>query len=171
MHVRHSPRPRLQRAFIAWLSTARPRFKLPVSIVACTKRHIRCRLLGCTRAIDITLTTELTVCALRDNECWDVLLWLDVQAQKTQGRYFCALCPPENRDSYASRDALWCAELFEPFLTWVNQHAAQASWLDFHATAGGSTWAKFGHDDQETQSPTLVGRIAVRSHGQNTRQK
>lgn len=55
--------------------------------------------------------------------------------------YCCALYQPEHRTYYANREALWQAELFGPFLSWLNAKLYPATWLGLYRITGGSTWA------------------------------
>jgi hypothetical protein len=40
--------------------------------------------------------------------------------------YVCDECPEDDRPVFPSREALWRAEVFEPFLAWVNRELANA---------------------------------------------
>jgi hypothetical protein len=67
--------------------------------------------------------------------------------------YYCALCIPEYRTYYACREALWQAELFEPFLDWLNNKLFPAIWLGLYQGKGGGTWAELLN---ETDPEALV---------------
>jgi hypothetical protein len=48
--------------------------------------------------------------------------------------------------TWPTREALWQDQLFEPFLKWVNERLAPATWLRLYGTKGG-TWAKLGNHE------------------------
>lgn len=54
----------------------------------------------------------------------------------------CDLCPEDTRPVYPSRETLWQAEIFEPFLNWVNDELAGAEAVFVSGNEGrGITWA------------------------------
>ena len=80
----------------------------------------------------------LGVEAIRDGECWDILLDLDAAPEDVQGGVNCALC----RDGrvWPSRDALWADHLWAPFSAWLGD-LSQATGIEWGGQAGSSTWA------------------------------
>lgn len=72
--------------------------------------------------------------------CWDLLVCFDAAPVPTANGYCCALCQPEFRTYYANREALWQAELFDPFLDWLNNKLYPAIWLGLYRGKDGSTW-------------------------------
>jgi hypothetical protein len=82
-------------------------------------------------------------------------LCLETIPKRVTGGYVCDLCPRESRPVLPDRPALWIAELFEPFLAWVNGDLAKAKWLALHGSPDDAAWARLLADD--TPSQTLRG--------------
>ncbi len=83
---------------------------------------------------------------------WDLVLCLEAAPQRTPLGYLDQMVLPEYRELYATEDELWQAELFEPFLHWVNEDLAPACRLGLWRTEeGGATWAKLLRQGNMTQ--------------------
>jgi hypothetical protein len=61
---------------------------------------------------------------------------------RTRGGYFCELCPKDTRQIYPSRDALRTADIFEPFLDWINDDLAKAEAIVLDGEPGRWTSAR-----------------------------
>jgi hypothetical protein len=120
----------IQRAFLQWLNENRGRFAIEIKPGRRTDAVLEFAFAGINGAIAGFLSTwEICVVANHEGECWDFLLSLETTPRRVPGGYVCDLCPPESREVFAHRSALWTFELFEPFLDWVNSELAPAKWL------------------------------------------
>jgi hypothetical protein len=120
----------LQRAFSKWLEKNRARFAVEIKLGRRTDTALEFSFAGIDSAISGALTTwEINVTVTHEDECWDFLLSLDAEPKRVQSGYICRLCPPDSRPVFPNRPSLWTAELFEPFLEWVNEDLAKAKWL------------------------------------------
>lgn len=82
----------------------------------------------------------ISVSALRDGECWDLLMDEDLVAENEADGWFCALCPADGRQHLPSIETLWADHLFEAFRRWVST-LGEAQGVGFYG-GGGITWAK-----------------------------
>ena len=124
------PKPRIQRCFLTWLEEARPRLAVQPRLIRRTRRSIELRFEGITAAISANLNNyEVNVWVERRGTFWDIIFnpWVEVRGRR--GGYFCGACPANGRASYATREALWQAHLFEEFEQWVNDDLARATHL------------------------------------------
>lgn len=146
------PRRMIQRAFLKWLEENRARFAVEIKLGRRTDNVLEFTFAGINRAISGALTTwEINVTVMLEEECWDFLLSLDAEPKRVQGGYVCDLCPRDSRPIFPDRPSLWGAELFEPFLEWVNDNLAKAKWLALHGNPGYATWARLLRDDKSSQ--------------------
>jgi hypothetical protein len=136
-----SARLRLQRVFDAWYRTNMSRFLVDLEFVRRTDDYLHFAFHGFERSIDATLSADLSVHITWDGVWWDELLTLEAYPIKTEGGYVCSECDPTTRPVFPTRQALWEAELFDPFLAWVNECLAVAQTLHLSRT-GGMTSAK-----------------------------
>ena len=142
---RSRPRPAIQRAFHAWYEGASARFVVPVLLGRRTDRSWTLTLGGSTTPALCSWLYGygIAVSAEWGGVAWDLVLCLEAAPQRTPLGYLDHMVLPEHRELYASKDELWRAELFEPFLRWVNEELAPARRLGLWRTEeGGATWAK-----------------------------
>ena len=98
---------------------------------------------GITPSLEITLTHDIGVHAMKNGEWWDALLFFEARPVKTEEGYICRYCKPEYIHPYPTRKALWIDHMFEPFLDWVNGTLPQMQWLSLSQTeCGGARWAE-----------------------------
>ena len=64
--------------------------------------------------------------ASRNDECIDMLFSHDSSPKRVPGGFVCTQCDPKTRLTLPTREAIWEGNLFEPFLTWVNECLAPA---------------------------------------------
>ena len=74
-------------------------------------------------------------------------LSLEAVPKRVPGGYVCDLCPPGSRPVFPNRPSLWTAELFEPFLQWVNEGLAKAKWLALYGSPDFAAWARLSGED------------------------
>lgn len=134
--VRYRSR-RFQRCFLEWLGQNRARFALKPRLD--DKKASRPRLFfrGITNHVKVSLGANgIFVVVMWQGEVLDILGDFDSNPQRSPQRYFSGLVLPEYRKSYFSKDALWRKEVFEPFLTWVNERLTGSNWLGMIKTSG-----------------------------------
>jgi hypothetical protein len=149
-------RHRIQHAFHDWYRVNQNRFLLELDFI---KRSSHRMLFGFAR-VDRIITVQLMRNDLsvfagrpeanRNDECIDMLASFDSSPKRVPGGYVCTECNPETRLTLPTREAVWEGDLFEPFLTWVNEYLAPASALRCHVSDG-LTYATL------IQEPTEIG--------------
>lgn len=145
-------RPRIQRAFFAWLIRNRDRLSFDLLIEGRTDSFIEFSFVGVNRAISAALTPYgITVSAEWNGDCWDFLMDHDSYPKRGPAGYFCPLCldyfhethPGEaSTKIFPSREAVWADDIFEPFLEWVNGDLANATYLGLFGDPDYGSWAK-----------------------------
>lgn len=151
---RKGPRPKLQRYFLNWLEVNHARLAIPLTLESRTDRQVTLNFEGITRALEITLTHEIGVHAMKNAEWWDALLFFEAWPVKTDQGYICRWCKPEYIRPYPTRKALWVDHLFEPFLDWVNETLNQMEWLSLSQTdCGGVRWAELHKERHVSEDP------------------
>jgi hypothetical protein len=129
-------RRRLQRTFDTWYRVNEHRFLVKLVFIRRTDDYLTFAFQGIERAIDATLSYDLCVHVTWDDQCWDILSSLDTYPKRVPGGYICTQCDPATRPTFSSREELWVADLFEPFLEWVNEKLAPAQALHIYGTDG-----------------------------------
>lgn len=123
-------RRRIQRAFLTWLHENRARFlTAPPRVVKRTDQSVDLSLPGLNPVMGISLGRPLVVTVEWQGWFWDLLGDFDVSLHRVPGGYQNWWGPPESERIYPSREALWIACQFEPFLEWVNTVLFPARWL------------------------------------------
>ena len=144
-------RPRIQRCFVGWLETARPRLSIQPRVTRRSDRVLQMAFDGLTPAIGANLSRyDIDVWVEWDGDCWDLVFNEYIQVAGRRGAYVCEACPQEARTTYASREALWRDHLFEAFLAWINDILAPASALALYRSDLGSTWVKLLRDGERS---------------------
>lgn len=160
MSPKRQARPRIQRAFLRWFQENRFRFNVQIELSQITDKGIRLRFPAYPDVLSVWLSRwDLSVCVDWQGEFWDMLISLDAIPEASPAGYRCTLC--ENGSTWSSREALWRDHLFEPFLEWVNQRLAAATWLRLYRTReGGSSWATYGnHQNAAADEAFLVAEF------------
>ena len=147
---RRKVRPRLQRYFLEWLALNNVRLAYPLILRSRTERVMTFTFEGITPSLEITLTHEIGVHAMKNGEWWDALLFFEAWPVKTKEGYICGYCKPGYIRPYSTRKDLWLDHMFEPFLLWVNQTLPKMQWLSLSQTeCGGARWAEL-HPEYQT---------------------
>ena len=142
-------RPRIQRCFVGWLETARPRLSIQPRVTRRCDRLLQMAFDGLTPAIGANLSRyDIDVWVEWHGVCWDFVFNEYIQVAGQRGAYVCGACLPEARTIYASREALWRDHLFEAFLAWINDILAPASALALYRSELGSTWGTLVRDGE-----------------------
>ena len=159
----HTPRARIQRAFLQWLEVRKHDFEARPITTRRTDTSIGIIFRGVTPQITAALTRwEINVAAWERGECWDLLRCLEAIPKRVTDGYACSLCLPEERTVYGSREALWRQHLFEPFLEWCNGAVANPHRLALYGLAGDATWAKLIDDSDVEHKLGAFSLIKVR---------
>jgi hypothetical protein len=88
---------------------------------------------------------------------FDAVPWFDTYPIKRAGGYVDRLYDPTwNKESpepipatiYPNIESIWCEEVFEVFLGWVNKHVAPAKWLVIYAEKETGSFAELHHSDK-----------------------
>lgn len=129
---------RLHRAFVHWLEDAQHRFVFPIRIVQVRDELITLMLdghlasdagylLGAPSLQNISRLpgTNPMPPVARDSETPVWLLTGTGTAARSNHGWYCPCCRAAQRRHFPTREALWIAHLFEPFLAHVNQRAAR----------------------------------------------
>lgn len=140
-HSQQKPRRRIQRAFIAWLYANKHRFSYKLQIHRRTDRIIEMSFAGINPAVTAILARSIDIPVILHNECMDLLASFETDPARDATGYYCALYTACDRQYFATREALWITEIFEPFLDWVNKELAAANFLEIFETPG-ITFAK-----------------------------
>ena len=91
------------------------------------------------------------------------MLCLDAAPRRTFVGYVDDMVLPEYQRPYETREALWREEVFEPFLSWVNDVLAPACCLGIWQTEeGGATWANLLAPRATWPIPTWLKPISSR---------
>lgn len=158
----HFPKVRrpIQKAFLCWYQENATRFKVPLRFARRTDNCLEFTFPGLHPFLSIALTHEIGVHVTKRDVWWDALIFFEVYPKRIGTQFQCSLCIHEARKNYATRNALWCDHLFEPFLEWVNDTLVPARWLGIYGFLDeGWTWARLlevSRDKQEDESPTSV---------------
>ena len=148
---RHRPRPRIQRAFVLWLRENRSRFFVPIQITEVNHSGIGLKFPNYPDCLSVGLSRfDLSVYVEWHGIGWDMLISLDAVPERVPGGYRSVL----NTDLEAvfpTREAVWRNDLFEPFLSWVNNKLACATALRLYGQRGESTWAVLFDEMDELQ--------------------
>jgi hypothetical protein len=126
-------RPRYQKDFLQWFSNNRSLFAIPVHLVRRTDKRIEMIFSGVTSDISLQLTrNELMVLALSEGKYFDILADFDIAPERRNGGYICNFCRPEYQVLYPTLSSMRLAEIYEPFLKWVNEKLITAGWIKFY---------------------------------------
>ena len=132
-----------QRDFVAWYLGNETRFKIKLELLRRHDDYLTLAFASLSRVIIVWVTAdEITVSVEWEGELWDYICDFDTSPCRVPGGYVCSECPEDKRDVYPSRASLRCAEVFEPFLNWVNQQLADSSALSVSGSANEASWVR-----------------------------
>ncbi len=121
-------------------------FNYPPLITKSRKNHFILQFQGITPCISCLFQNwEIMVWVHYKGDCWDGLCGFDASVRRSsKDQYYCALCFPEYRKYYSSRQELWVKHSFEPFLEWANETFVSTNYLCLsqYGGDGGSTSAR-----------------------------
>ena len=133
----------VQRAFRDWLAERSPHLPVEIVVGNLTDTAQEFAFAGWPELECSVTDRGLDVAAMKDGECWDVLLSLDVVPVQRGSEWVCSICEAEGRTKwFATPEALWRDHLFEPLEEWVVERLAPAEQVRFHRIGCGSTWAR-----------------------------
>ena len=135
-------RRRMHKAFLKWHAENQARFVVRLELLKRTDDCLDIGFRGISRVLSATVTDDEIIVAVNwDGICWDLLQDFETYPKRVPGGYVCRECPANIRPVFPSRSGLWRAEVFEPFLQWVNQDLARAEAVSISGTRGRMTWA------------------------------
>ena len=150
---RKLPRPAIQRAFLAWHEEAAARLAVPVLLGHRTDRRWTLSFGGgITAALHPWLYGYgIGVDVQWEGMSWDLVLCLEAAPRRTPTGYVDHMILPEYREPYATEEALWRGQLFEPFLSWVNETLAPARYLGIWGARGEVIFARLLRPEDMTR--------------------
>jgi hypothetical protein len=163
-------RPRIQRAFFAWLEEARARLKRQVIPGKRTDRVLEFSFDVGGRALLGWLSHNgISVGAFDGDHWYDFVYDDDIVPERVPNGVICRLCLPEAQRTFATREELWREHLFEPFLAWMNEKLAPATALALFSTEPdperGATWPKLVRSPDQAAGATKLVPFAASYHG------
>jgi hypothetical protein len=135
-------RRRSHRAFLQWYAENRENFAIDLELLKRTDTRLHIGFRKISQIITATLAYDaISIAAVWDGHCWDMLHFFETYPKRVPNGYVCDQCPENDRPVFSSREALWRAEVFEPFLEWVNRDLANAVAVSISGTPNSFTWA------------------------------
>lgn len=136
-------RRRWQKAFIQWYTANEQRFAIKLELLKLTDTRLAVGFSGVSRALTANvMCNEISVVVEWQGFLWDIIQDFETYPQRIPAGYACSQCPEDVRPIFPTRKALWCAEVFEPFLEWVNQDLANAVAVSLSGTPDEASWAR-----------------------------
>ena len=136
-------RRRAHKAFLRWYAANESNFAVKLELLKRTDQTLETGFAGISRVLTAGLSDdEINVWVDWQGQCWDILRCFETSPKRVPGGYVCDLCPEHDRPLYPIREHLWRAEVFEPFLEWVNRALANAEAVSISGTPEWATWAK-----------------------------
>jgi hypothetical protein len=140
----HNPhcRRRYHKAFFQWYAANAEKFAIKLELLKRTDSSLEIGFCNLNRVVTACVSGEdISIPIVWNDTFWDVLQWFEASPKRAAGGYVCDLCPENDRPVYSSREEIWRIEIFEPFLTWVNDDLANAKGVSVSGDPGGTTWA------------------------------
>lgn len=149
-------RPQFQKCFIKWLVQNNGRILAATTIARRTDREMHLQIKGLCDSIQVSLRNHgdfysLVASVEWMNEIWDLLISFDSFTHPAFGA----------TTTYTSREEKWTAELFEPFLHWLNAELVPANALLIKGTLGDSTFAQIHVDLQAHQTTEQIAQLPL----------
>jgi hypothetical protein len=135
-------RRRAQRAFVHWYAANEERFAIKLELLKRTDDFLEIGFCKFNRIVTAILArNEISIPVTWKDDCWDIIAGFETYPKRVAGGYVCRACPEDRRPVFPSREALWRAEVFEPFLKWVNDSLANAVAVSVSGTPDAMTRA------------------------------
>lgn len=160
----------IQREFYAWFEESRARFALPVSVGRRVRQKKRLRK---RERLQLKIVTPgytflptlksdgLVIRVWLGHQLWDIIWGVDwIEPTRVAGKYIYHSDASNRTVVYPSASALWRDRVFEPFLRWVNDELASASWLEFHGALGQTRWVSLS-EGEGSKSHSLVHLVKL----------
>jgi hypothetical protein len=136
-------RRRFHKAFFTWYAANEDGFVIKLELLKRTDRSLEIGFCNIKRVVTAYVGDgDISIPINWHDTNWDIIQWFEGSPRRFQGGYVCDLCPEDNRPVYSSREEIWRIEVFEPFLTWVNDDLAKAETVSVSGTPGSMTWAR-----------------------------
>lgn len=111
--------------------------------------------------IFVTAHTIAVGVAYRDDDCWDLLQFVECEPRKVQGGWIDSLNLTDHRRVYPDLESLWQNEVFDPFEAWFRETFWSAETLIICGMRAGPTWARLAASSASTE-PCEIDRLPVR---------
>ncbi|MEI6306631.1 MAG: hypothetical protein WCP33_07400 [Deltaproteobacteria bacterium] len=124
--------PKNRHLFLNWLRVNRNSFPFHLRVLEHRKTCIELNFVGVTSAIRVLFypRSGIDIPVYWEGIHWDFLIDFDVIERRSEAGYYCALCKPEFKVYYPTREELWIKHGFEQFLEWCNTKLENANWLE-----------------------------------------
>ena len=162
-------RPGYQRDFVEWFRENQERFSLPIRLVKRTKISVEISIPGLSPLITFRLSrNSLRVLVHKNGEYFDILAYFDIGTKRQMKGFICRFCLPEYQVVYPNLSSLRQAEIYEPFLEWVNKRLATARWIKLYRSSGILGADLIDSDSEKDQSTPgmLLGSALVSLSGE-----
>jgi hypothetical protein len=141
-HTRHCRR-RFHKAFFKWYAANEQKFSIKLELLKRTDRSLDVGFCNISRVVKTYVgDTDIAIPIDWNDAFWDIIQWFEARPKRVPGGYVCDLCPEGNRPVYSSREEIWRIEIFERFLTWVNNDLAKAESVFVSGNPNSMTWAR-----------------------------
>lgn len=91
---------------------------------------------------------DLSVGAILNNECRDLVYTDELVAEQSENGWSCSMCLYDPPRHFRSLEELWSGHLFGPFGQWCNEKLRAASGVAFYGDTG-MTWAKLEEPEDD----------------------
>jgi hypothetical protein len=149
----HARRP-FHKAFFRWYAMNEEGFAIKLELLKRTDTCLDIGFCKIDRVVTAGLTDdEINVYINWQGTFWDMFDGFETYPRRVPNGYVCDQCPENDRPVFPSREALWRAEVFEPFLVWVNDRLANAEAIALSGTPDRITWARLVGGSSDMGSP------------------
>ena len=136
-------RRQFHKAFVRWYTENEDKFAVKLRLLQRTDTLLHIGFCGIGPILTAWLEeSEINVNVIWECTHWDQILWLDASPKRVPGGYVCDLCPEATRLTYPTREAIWQAEIFGPFLDWVNDDLGHAVAVSISGSVDRGGWAR-----------------------------
>lgn len=136
-------RSRIERAFFAWYAEHQDAFLRPLVLARRTDGNLSFTMPGLNPNLGINLHTwEFCLYASGQDQDWDRVIAFNAYPELTNQGYYDTFTQPGYCIFYNRRELLWQAEMFDPFMNWLNNKLMSAKWLGLYGAKGSCIWAE-----------------------------
>jgi len=142
--------------FYKWLKNSDRILVIPLVREVDKENDLTYTLKGITKHIKITVCEdEISIWIDHNNECWDIIEWLECFPEETPDGVICTECL--DKRVYKDYAELVDHHIFQTLTAWINEDLYQSDYLGLGSTpSGGGTWAKLLKKDDLKGFNTLI---------------